>query len=229
MWGVGNFCQYITDMNFISIFKQKEKLEINLLPIWSLWCKNAIIKKQIIWWETVLLLEFKTRKYAKNIVNNGSDLTLEKAQEIERLQEMSTTQANKMSHTSREVSKVNVIKKAQKLYNEKQTKRNHILVKTPAKPGDYHKPYTCTRCGYKHGDGKDSCPAVRKICGLCNEQNHFKKVCSKTKTNHCVCCRQRVLQWWRRRVLRWKYPDGITREHPRPRTMKWTETNFCKW
>lgn len=33
MWGVGNFCQYITDINFISIFKQKEKLEINLLPI----------------------------------------------------------------------------------------------------------------------------------------------------------------------------------------------------
>lgn len=211
MWGVGNFCQYITDMNFISIFKQKEKLEINLLPIWSLWCKNAIIKKQIIWWETVLLLEFKTPKYAKNIVNNGSDLTLENAQEIERLQEMSTTQTNKMSHTSREVSKVNVIKKAQKLYNEKQTKRNHILVKNPAKPGDYHKPYTCTRCGYKHG------------------VNHFKKVCSKTKTNHCVCCRQRVLQWWRRRVLRWKYPDGITRELPIPRTMEWTETNFCKW
>lgn len=121
-----------------------------------------------------MLLEFKTPKYAKNIVNNGSDLTLEKAQEIERLQEMSTTQTNKMSHTSREVSKVNVIKKAQKLYNEKQTKRNHILVKNPAKPGDYHKPYTCTRCGYKHG------------------VNHFKKVCSKTKTNHCVCCQMEL-------------------------------------
>lgn len=45
-------------------------------------------------------------------------------------------------------------------------KENHILVKTPAKQGDYHKPYTCTRCGYKHGDGKDSCPAVGKMWTL---------------------------------------------------------------
>lgn len=82
-----------------------------------------------------MLLESKTRKYAKNIVNNGSDLTLKKAQEIVRLQEMSTTQANKMSHTSREVSKVNVIKKAQKLYNEKQTKRKPHFGKNPSKAG----------------------------------------------------------------------------------------------
>lgn len=39
---------------------------------------------------------------------------------------------------------------------------NHILVKTPTKQGDYHKPYTCTRYGYKHGDRKDSYPAVGK-------------------------------------------------------------------
>lgn len=58
-------------------------------------------------------------------------------------------------------------------------KENQISVK--GNQGDYQKP--CTRSGYKHGDGKDSCPAIGKVCGLCNKPNHFQKVCS-------ACCRQ---------------------------------------
>lgn len=53
----------------------------------------------------------------EKLVNVGSDLTLEKAQEIAGLHEMPTMQVKTMSHSSGEHSKVNFIKKR---YDEKQ-------------------------------------------------------------------------------------------------------------
>lgn len=132
-----------------------------------------------------LVIGIQNTKIREKLVNVGSDLTLEKAQEIARLHEMSTAQAKTMSHASGEDSKVNFIKKSQKRYDEKQTKRKPNFGKRkPKKQGDYQKP--CTRCGYKHGDGKDSCPAIGKICGLCNKPNHFQKVCKTKSTVHAV-------------------------------------------
>lgn len=53
----------------------------------------------------------------EKLVNVGSDLTLEKAQEISGLHEMPTMQVKTMPHSSGEHSKVNFIKKR---YDEKQ-------------------------------------------------------------------------------------------------------------
>lgn len=59
----------------------------------------------------------------EKLVNVGSVLTLEKAQEIARLYEMFTTQTKTMLYASGEDSKVNFITKSLKHYDEKQTKR----------------------------------------------------------------------------------------------------------
>lgn len=56
----------------------------------------------------------------EKLVNVGSDLTLEKAQEIAGLHKMPTMQAKTMSHSSGEHSKVNFIKKR---YDEKEIER----------------------------------------------------------------------------------------------------------
>lgn len=98
-----------------------------------------------------LVIGTQNTNIGEQLVNVGSDLTLEKAQDIAGLHGMPTTQAKTMSHSSGEDSMVNFIKKR---YDEKQVERKFRYKKTK-KQGDYQKP--CTRCGYKPGDGKDSC------------------------------------------------------------------------
>lgn len=98
-----------------------------------------------------LVVEMQNTNIGEKLVNVGSDLTLEKAQEIAGLHEIPTMQAKTMSHSSGEHSKVNFIKKR---YDEKQIEWKFRHYKTK-KQGDYQKP--CSHCGYKPGDGKYSC------------------------------------------------------------------------
>lgn len=51
---------------------------------------------------------------------------------------------------------------------------------------------TCRYCGNVHLGGRDHCPAYRKTCRLCGTDNHFTKVCLKSKSRstegklHCI-------------------------------------------
>jgi hypothetical protein len=60
-----------------------------------------------------LVIGINNTKIREKLINVGSDLTLEKVQEIARLHEMSTTQAKSMAHHSGEDSEVNFIKDSQ--------------------------------------------------------------------------------------------------------------------
>lgn len=48
----------------------------------------------------------------------------------------------------------------------------------------------CRYCGYTHRKGRQHCAAFGKACKLCGTQNHFAKMCMKSKRNdkklHCV-------------------------------------------
>jgi hypothetical protein len=57
-----------------------------------------------------LVIRINNTKIREKLINVGSDLTLEKAQEIARLHEMSTIRAKSMAHHSGEDSYVNLIK-----------------------------------------------------------------------------------------------------------------------
>lgn len=52
----------IKHIHSTAVFKRKDILFINLLPTTSYWWKNAFMKKQTIFFETVLLLEHKHRR-----------------------------------------------------------------------------------------------------------------------------------------------------------------------
>lgn len=65
-----------------------------------------------------LVIGTQNTNIGKQLVNVGSDLTLEKAQDIAGLHGMPTTQAKTMSHSSGEDSMVNFIKKR---YDEKKS------------------------------------------------------------------------------------------------------------
>ncbi|GAA6080762.1 uncharacterized protein LOC121847580 [Tachysurus ichikawai] len=51
---------------------------------------------------------------------------------------------------------------------------------------------TCRYCGNVHSRGRDYCPAFGKTCRLCGTDNHFAKVCLKSKSRstegklHCI-------------------------------------------
>ncbi len=51
---------------------------------------------------------------------------------------------------------------------------------------------TCRYCGNVHSRGRDCCPAYGKTCRLCGTNNHFAKVCLKSKSKptegklHCI-------------------------------------------
>ncbi len=51
---------------------------------------------------------------------------------------------------------------------------------------------TCRYCGNIHSRGRDCCPAYGKTCRLCGTNNHFAKVCLKSKSKptegklHCI-------------------------------------------
>lgn len=134
-----------------------------------------------------LVIGINNTKIRKKLINAGSDLTLEKVQEISRLHEMSTIEAKTMAHNSGEDSKVNFIKK----YEKKTSK--HFQSCDAGKRQNYSETRQrnhsndqkhCTRCGYRHG--KKYCPAKGKTCGLCKKPNHFKKMCRSKRNVHIV-------------------------------------------
>lgn len=86
-----------------------------------------------------------------------SDITLEKAVDICRAEEITEKRSQELNYTVPE-SDVNKI--------------------TKGKPRTKHsKPPRCKFCGDAHEFTKGTCPAFGKRCRKCNGKNHFERVC----------------------------------------------------
>ena len=105
----------------------------------------------------------KSEKVRERLINQGSDLTLEKAIEIARLHEMSQHQLKTMSMSEEDpMKKVNLLRR-QKGATGENTGRNN---------GEKE----CGRCTFMHSDDR-KCPAIGQTCRKCGKRDHFESKC----------------------------------------------------
>ena len=91
----------------------------------------------------------KSAKVHEQLIDIGSDLTLERAIEVARVDEVSVQQLKEMTDETEQG--VHAVKK--KNWRHKDSKPNAAT-------------HTCGRCGRQHGDAP--CPAMGKVCRKCN-------------------------------------------------------------
>ncbi|CAC5380903.1 unnamed protein product [Mytilus coruscus] len=120
----------------------------------------------------------KSSKVREKLINEGSELTLEKALDIARTYELSQRQLQTMNIG--EDQNVNSINR-KKIYS-KQTKKKTVMHTNMNKVLDLNinrtkKIHVCQRCGYDHNAGS-YCPAKGKQCKKCDKKDHFAKMCN---------------------------------------------------
>ena len=96
-------------------------------------------------------------KTREKLIQEGSELTLEKAIDIARTDEMSKAQLKSMATENPSINSVNKVKQ-----------RNHQKTKS-SREKFMHK--DCSSCGYQHD--KEKCPARGKRCKKWQKLNHF--------------------------------------------------------
>jgi transposase InsO family protein len=106
-----------------------------------------------------------------------SDLTLEKAIQICRVEEM-TTVHGKALEKPKSIDRVKHKSFRDKPNDKSENKFNRKAEKFPKKfESEQMLKFSCKFCGYKHLASKQSCPAFGKECRKCGEMNHFSKCC----------------------------------------------------
>lgn len=129
----------------------------------------------------------KNVKVKERLLNEGSDLTLEKATDVARSYELNQQQLSTMN--SREDPNIHGIRKTkpQKTAGFKQNpgyRQNPTAIRYEnkgAKPKyETFKPKfeskSCPRCGYNHTK-QQKCPAMGKSCQKCKKRDHFARMC----------------------------------------------------
>ena len=112
-----------------------------------------------------------SQKVREKLIQEGSELTLEKAVDIARTQEMSNTQLQSMAPEESNVNSLREERESKQRYkHDRQYQRN---VKHQNTKQGYKQ--SCSKCGIKHE--KNQCPAEGKICAKCKKLNHFERVC----------------------------------------------------
>ncbi|XP_056016955.1 uncharacterized protein K02A2.6-like [Ostrea edulis] len=105
----------------------------------------------------------KSKKVREKLIEEGSELTLQKCTDIVRTYELSQKQLKTMNFTEEDPHVNMVMKKRQhtpRTYKEKQKK--------------------CFRCGYEHSR-KDKCPVIGQSCNLCHKSDHFASMCKSKR------------------------------------------------
>ena len=102
-----------------------------------------------------------SRKIREKLINEGKELTLDKAIDIARTYEMSHSQMKSMEAGDEAVHSVN---------RDQRPRKN-----SPKSPKEPLQRGTCGRCGKTHA--KNSCPAMGKTCLKCKNANHFANTC----------------------------------------------------
>ena len=113
----------------------------------------------------------KNVKVKEKLLNEGSDLSLEKAIDIARSYEINQRQLNILN--AKEDPNINTIRKARPF--KSQTKPE------AAKPRQDFKTIkpkvkSCSQCGYSH-TAQQKCPALGKTCKKCHKRDHFAQMC----------------------------------------------------
>ncbi|XP_060557421.1 uncharacterized protein K02A2.6-like [Ruditapes philippinarum] len=107
-------------------------------------------------------------KVREKLINEGAELTLDKAVQIAQNMEYSKQQLSSMaSAADKDVHQV--------------ARPRKRLVRRREKPQDSDGKVTCSRCGTTHQEGK-TCPAKGKTCRKCGKLNHFQKMCKSRNT-----------------------------------------------
>ena len=101
-----------------------------------------------------------SQKIREKLINQGRDLTLEKAVDIARTYEVSRSQLKSMASSTEVVHGI-----SQSQQPKKGTCNPPSKERVPA----------CSRCGKTHA--RDSCPATGKTCLKCGRANHFARMC----------------------------------------------------
>ncbi|XP_060083295.1 uncharacterized protein LOC132562561 [Ylistrum balloti] len=120
-----------------------------------------------------IILGVKSAKVREKLINEGSELTLQKSMDIARTHEISQKQLKSMF--SQEDPKVHIVKQTtnKKSRNTQSTRQRHE--KTEVK---------CNKCGYEHKFKGATCPAYGKKCNLCKKMNHFASQCRSEKPKY---------------------------------------------
>ena len=119
----------------------------------------------------------KSSKVREKLINEGSDLTLEKAGDIARTYELSQKHLQTM-HIGEDTN-VNSINR-KKTYTKHARAHSTNLQKYEQGAKPKFKVKLCQRCGYDHNPGS-RCPAKGKHCKKCNKKDHFTKMCRSKK------------------------------------------------
>lgn len=124
-----------------------------------------------------------SNKVREKLINQGSELTLEKAIDILRLHEIAQKQLKMMSEedptvtTKSEVNAVHSLRmtarprEAVKKYNTEKYSRPNQKSQSSSSRGK------CGRCGRAVHSRGERCPAIGKQCNRCSKMNHFECVC----------------------------------------------------
>ena len=102
-----------------------------------------------------------SHKIREKLINQGKDLTLDKAVEIARKYELSRAQLKSMEPHSTEA--VHSIGDSQPYINR--------FSSTPSK----ERAQSCGKCG--NFDAREACPVMGKTCRKCGKANHFARMC----------------------------------------------------
>lgn len=116
----------------------------------------------------------KDHKVTAKCIDEGSDLTLDKAINFARIQEISRAQLKTMNG---EDNSINAVATKQ---NQPPSQYAH------GNSGKFNRgtseklKYTCRYCGGVHETRQ--CPAYGKLCTKCNKKHHFPSVCLSSTT-----------------------------------------------
>ena len=125
----------------------------------------------------------KSDKIREKLINEGSDLTLERAIDIARTYETSRAQLKSMTSEDPKIDAIN---------KQKINRGNRPEKKFSQKPGksanDNFSRYSyksCGRCGLPEHEKDEICPAIGKLCRKCDKKDHYERMCkTKIKTKH---------------------------------------------
>lgn len=139
----------------------------------------------------------KSAKVREKLINEGSELTLEKAIDILRLHELSEKQLKTMSEEDTLVTSKSEINAIHPKKMAKWPKEVHMKQKTFQKyPRSGQKSHSCQniassnkcgRCGKAVHARGEKCPAIGQRCKRCSKMNHFQCVCRTKLGVNTIC------------------------------------------
>ena len=129
----------------------------------------------------------RSSKIREKLINEGSELTLQKCLDIARTYEISQEESKDMDNDQASASApVHAVQKQKQTYGKppkppRGRGRPQTMSSTQPGAGQHHHKQ-CDNCGRNHNK-RDVCPAKGQVCNYCSKRNHFAVVCRKKITD----------------------------------------------